>query len=108
MNLQEIRTFLAIVECGSLVKASERLNVTQSTITARLKGLEEEIGQTLIVRQKSGAIPTAAGQRLQRYAQTISELWRQAQQLDFPSLWKSLESFGDQTATAASRKWPAR
>jgi len=80
VNLQEIRTFLAIVECGSLVKASERLNVTQSTITARLKGLEEEIGQTLIVRQKSGAIPTAAGQRLQRYAQTISELWRQAQQ----------------------------
>ncbi len=80
MNLHELRTFLAIVECGSLVKASEQLNVTQSTVTARLKGLEEEIGQTLIIRQKSGAIATPAGQRLQRYAQTISELWRQAQQ----------------------------
>jgi len=80
MNLLELRTFLAIVECGSLVKASDRLNVTQSTVTARLKGLEDEIGQTLIVRQKSGAVVTPAGQRLQRYAQTISELWRQAQQ----------------------------
>ncbi|MDJ0614679.1 MAG: LysR family transcriptional regulator [Rhizobiaceae bacterium] len=80
MNLLELRTFLAIVECGSLVKASERLNVTQSTVTARLKGLEDEIGQTLIIRQKSGAMTTPAGQRLQRYAQTISELWQQAQQ----------------------------
>ena len=78
MNIAAIQTFLAIVETGSLVRASERLNVTQSTVTARLKTLEESLGQTLINRSKSGASCTSAGLRLQRYAQTISGMWRQA------------------------------
>lgn len=80
MNLTALRTFLTIIETGSLVRASHRLNVTQSTVTARLKSLEDELGQVLINRQKSGATLTAAGQRLVRYASTISDLWRQARQ----------------------------
>ena len=80
MNLTELRTFLAIIETGSLVRASVQLNVTQSTVTSRLKSLEDELGQALINRQKSGASLTAAGVRLQRYANTISDLWRQARQ----------------------------
>ncbi|MEM9585461.1 MAG: LysR family transcriptional regulator [Pseudomonadota bacterium] len=80
MNLQELRTFLTIVETGSLVRASEVLNVTQSTVTARLQSLEEELGQTLLNRSKSGATMTGAGVRLHRYADTISDLWRQARQ----------------------------
>lgn len=78
MQLSELQTFLAIVETGSLVKASRRLHVTQSTVTARLRSLEEEIGQTLINRQKSGATLTAAGIKLQRYASTMTQLWAQA------------------------------
>jgi len=78
MNLTELQTFLAILETGSLVRASERMNVTQSTVTARLQSLESELGQTLIIRNKSGAVTTASGQRLKRYAETMSELWRQA------------------------------
>lgn len=80
MNLSELRTFLTIIETGNLVRASEQLNVTQSTVTARLKSLEDELGQVLINRQKSGASLTAAGVRLQRYASTISDLWLQARQ----------------------------
>lgn len=80
MQLIELKTFLAIVEAGSLVKASRELNVTQSTVTARLKSLEDEFGQRLINRQKSGATLTASGERLRRYANTISDLWKQATQ----------------------------
>lgn len=80
MNLQALRTFLAIVETGSLVRASERLNVTQSTVTARLKTLEDDLGQTLLIRNKSGATLTAAGVSLHRYADTIVKLWQQARQ----------------------------
>jgi DNA-binding transcriptional LysR family regulator len=80
MNLQELRTFLTIIETGSLVRASEVLNVTQSTVTARLKSLEDELGQTLLVRNKSGATLTAAGVSLRRYADTITNLWQQARQ----------------------------
>ena len=53
MNLSNLQTFLEIVETGSLIRASENLNVTQSTITARLKTLEQELGQTLFLRRKS-------------------------------------------------------
>ena len=80
MNIQELRTFLTIVETGSLIRASEALNVTQSTVTARLKTLEEALGQTLLIRNKSGATLTAAGMRLHRYADTITNLWQQARQ----------------------------
>jgi len=80
MNLAALQTFLAIVETGSLVRASQRLNVTQSTVTARLKGLEAELGQTLLYRQKSGVSLTSAGYKFKRYADAMTGLWRQARQ----------------------------
>ncbi len=80
MTLVELRTFLAIIETGSLVAAADKLNVTQSTVTARLKSLEGQLGQSLVLRRKSGALATPAGQRLKRYAATIEDLWRQARQ----------------------------
>lgn len=80
MNDAALRTFLAINETGSLVRASERLNVTQSTITARLKTLEAELGQPLFTRSKSGAHLTAAGARFLRYAEAMNALWGQARQ----------------------------
>lgn len=85
MSLVAVNTFLAIVETGSLVKASDRLNVTQSTVTARLKNLEEELGQTLLHRQKSGVSLTSSGFRFRRYAEAMIDLWRQArQETSFP------------------------
>ena len=80
MNLAALQTFKAIVETGSLIRASERLNVTQSTVTARLKGLEDDIGQPLFVRRKSGAQLTAAGAKFRRYADAMVSLWGQARQ----------------------------
>lgn len=78
MNLDEIRTFLAVVETGSLVAASRRLHVTQSTVTARVNGLEEELGQKLLHRNKSGAELTSAGFKFKRYAEVMVQVWRQA------------------------------
>ncbi|MBY8976956.1 LysR family transcriptional regulator [Rhodobacteraceae bacterium NNCM2] len=80
MNLTNLRTFLAIVETGSLVRASDLMNVTQSTVTTRLKTLEEEMGQSLLYRQKTGVQLTSAGIRFKRYAEAMTDLWRQARQ----------------------------
>lgn len=80
MNLHALETFLVILEEGSLVGASKRLHVTQSTVTARLKALEADLGQTLINRHKSGATATASGLRLKQNATTMVELWNQARQ----------------------------
>ena len=80
MNLAALNTFLAIVETGSLVNASERLFVSQSTVTSRLQTLEANIGQPLFYRKKSGVTLTAAGAKFKRYAEAMTDLWRQAQQ----------------------------
>ncbi len=78
MKIDLLQTFLTIVDTGSLSRAALRLNCTQSTVTARLKTLEDHLGQHLINRHKSGITLTAAGIRLQRYAEAMQDLWRQA------------------------------
>lgn len=78
MTLEELRTFLEIIDRGSLVDAAHGLHVTPSTVTARLNALEAELGSRLLHRHKSGAELTSAGFKLQRYAELMTRLWRQA------------------------------
>ncbi len=95
MNITALQTFLAIVDTGSLVRASQTLHVTQSTVTARLKALEDEIGQQLLNRQKSGTTLTPAGTRLLRYARIMTGLWRQARyETSLPAGLASVCTFG--------------
>lgn len=95
MNIVSLRTFLAIVETGSLVRASEKMNVTQSTVTARLRTLEDEVGQSLLRRNKSGATLTPAGTKLLRYAEIMVGLWRQARlETSLPAGTDSVCNFG--------------
>jgi DNA-binding transcriptional LysR family regulator len=79
MNLAELTTLLAVVELKSLVRAAQRLNVTQSTVTARIDSLEDKLGQRLLHRHKSGTELTSAGFKFIRYAEVVTQLWRQAQ-----------------------------
>ena len=95
MNITALETFLAIIETGSLVRASKKMNVTQSTVTARLKSLEDELGQVLLNRQKSGTTLTPAGTKLLRYARIMTGLWRQArQETGLPEGLRSICTFG--------------
>lgn len=78
MNIDHMRAFLEVVATGSFQLAAERLNVTQSTISARIKVLEERLDRILLHRRRSGAEPTMAGQQFHRYAQTAVRAWEQA------------------------------
>jgi DNA-binding transcriptional LysR family regulator len=61
MDLYQIRYFLAIAETGSFTKAAERLFVSQPSLSAGIKKLEQELGVKLFERGGRRAIPTAAG-----------------------------------------------
>ena len=63
MDIDQARTFLAIAAHGSFLEAARRLHVTQSTVSARIRNLEAELGVRLFVRNRSGASLTPAGQR---------------------------------------------
>ena len=78
MDINLARTFLEIVAAGNFLRAAERLHVTQTAVSARVRQLEELLGRPLFVRNKSGATLTTAGQRFQRYAQTLVQVWERA------------------------------
>ncbi len=52
MEFIDVETFLAIVECGSIGKAAEKLFIGQGTASTRIKRLEEELNIQLIFRQQ--------------------------------------------------------
>lgn len=68
MDTELARTFLAVVSGGNFITAAERLHVTQSTVSARIHTLEEQLGCTLFVRNKAGAALTPAGRQFQKHA----------------------------------------
>ena len=71
MDTEWARTFLTVVATGSFVRAAERLHVTQSTVSARVRALEEQLGARLFVRNKSGATLTPAGRQFHKHATTL-------------------------------------
>ena len=54
MDTELARTFLTVIATGSFVDAAQRLCVTQSTVSARIQRLEEELGAELFARNKAG------------------------------------------------------
>ncbi|MBI4292705.1 MAG: LysR family transcriptional regulator [Betaproteobacteria bacterium] len=78
MDINLARTFLEIVATGNFLRAADRLHVTQTAVSARVRSLEELLGRTLFVRNKSGASLTSAGEQFLRYAQTLVQVWERA------------------------------
>jgi len=78
MDVTQAKTFLAIVEGGNFLAASKRINVTQSTVSARIKALEEQLGKQLFIRTKAGCDLTPAGRQFYRYARSMARIWEEA------------------------------
>lgn len=70
-TLRQLQYFVAIADAGQISKAALRCHVTQSSITASLKGLEETVGASLFTRHSNGVRLTEAGVRFLRHAQLI-------------------------------------
>lgn len=64
---QQLAAFAAVVELGSFDAAAQRLHVTPSAISQRIKSLEQRVGQVLVVREKP-CTATSAGVPLLRLA----------------------------------------
>lgn len=80
MDIELARTFLEVARSGSFVAAAEHLHVTQSTVSARIRQLEELLGCRVFVRNKAGAALTPAGVQFQRHATALVRIWEQARQ----------------------------
>lgn len=82
METQLLRTFLAVIETGSISAAASRLGYVQSSVSEQLRRLERDLGVTLLTRTSTGVSPTPVGRRLMpeaaRALQAIDDLRRAA------------------------------
>ena len=98
MNIENLRAFLEIASVGSFQAAAERLHITQSAMSARIKALEDRLNRQLYLRKRSGIELTPAGRRFLRHAQNSVESWERAQQeIALPDAYDNLLSLGIQT-----------
>ncbi len=80
MNLDLIETFLDIAQTRNFNRSAERLNITQSTVSSRIRTLEQGLGTQLFERGRTGAELTAEGRRFESYARNIRLSWNLARQ----------------------------
>jgi DNA-binding transcriptional LysR family regulator len=95
MDIALARTFLEVAGSGSFVAAAQRLHLTQTAVSARIRTLEEELGRTLFVRNKAGARLTPAGERFHGDAIILINAWERARQrIALPAGRENVASLG--------------
>jgi LysR family transcriptional regulator, chromosome initiation inhibitor len=83
---------VAVIEEGSFDRAAERLHVTRSAVSQRIKQLELRLGQ-IVIRRGTPCLPTVAGEALLRYGKQVEFLSDEAS--------KELSASAGESATVA-------
>ncbi|WP_315923314.1 LysR family transcriptional regulator [Mesorhizobium sp. SP-1A] len=78
MNTALLLTFLDVMETGNFKRTAERMNIMQSTVSARIRQLEETLETRLFERGRGGAEPTLAGRRFEGHCRAFLTLWGHA------------------------------
>ncbi|MGA9716729.1 MAG: LysR family transcriptional regulator [Acidobacteriaceae bacterium] len=78
MDLQQLETFLAVVEERSFSRAAQRLLRTQPAVSQVIRKLEDELGESLFERASRDGSLTAAGEVLRAYAERMVGLREEA------------------------------
>ena len=99
MDMNQVKTFLAVIANGSFLEAAKRLHVTQSTVSSRIQGLEDYLGASLFIRNRSGATLTPAGRRFVHHAKTFILTLDQARHdVGLPSRYRASITIGARIA----------
>lgn len=99
MDIDQARTFLAITAHGSFLEAAHQLHLTQSTVSARIRNLEDELGTRLFVRNRAGASLTPAGRRFLDYAKRLVLTAEQArEEVGLPERYRASIRIGGRIA----------
>jgi DNA-binding transcriptional LysR family regulator len=99
MDIDQIKTFLAVVAHGSFLEAAAHVHITQSSVSARIRNLETSLGAKLFVRNRTGATLTPAGERLLRHAKTLLLTFEQARHdVGLPTRFRASMTIGGRIA----------
>lgn len=99
MDIDLARTFLDIIRSNSFVATAERLHITQTAVTARIRSLESQLNCRLFVRNRAGARLTADGERFVSYATQLVQTWEAARRdLPIPQGYGDLLKLGSEVS----------
>lgn len=73
-DLKELEVFVSVVKTGSLTASTRELNLPKSTLSRKIRNLEEVVGQPLLRRESRRVIPNEAGRMFYRYCTEILDL----------------------------------
>lgn len=74
MDFEQLEAFLSVAQTKSFTRTAEKLHIAQSTVTMRIKALEEELGYPLFDRDSRRVELNEAGRTFLTYAQRMMEL----------------------------------
>ncbi|WP_371226006.1 LysR substrate-binding domain-containing protein [Roseovarius sp. 2305UL8-3] len=74
LNSDLLRTFLAVVETGSVTKGAARIFRSQSAASLQIAKLEDILGQPVFERHGRGVVPTEAGEKLLPVARDVTRM----------------------------------
>ncbi len=78
LDIDQLQTFVAIVDTGSFTKAADRVFKTQSAVSMQMRRLEERIGKQLFAKDGRGNRLTAEGDKLLNFARRMMRLNNEA------------------------------
>ena len=90
LDIDQLRTFLAIAELGSFTKAGEAVHKTQSAVSMQMRRLEERVGQPIFIKDGRQSRLTENGLKLRWKAIARKEGGRNS---SIPTLTKQLQSW---------------
>jgi DNA-binding transcriptional LysR family regulator len=85
LDLDDIRTFVAVADAGGLTPAARRLGVSKSIVSRRLVRLEGELGVQLLARTTRGAALTEAGATFRSHAARVTAEIEEAREAIAPT-----------------------
>ena len=74
LDLDQLKSFCAIADCGSFTEAARRVNKTQSAVSMQIKRLEERLGHALLSREGRGVSLTQHGEALYARARKMLKI----------------------------------
>lgn len=80
MDLDLLKTFLAVSQTQHFGRAADRLFITQSAVSARIRLLESQLGHTLFLRNKKNVALTQEGHLFIEHANKMLAQWQQARE----------------------------
>ncbi len=78
MDTLLLKTFLEVTRTRHFAKAAENLHVAPSTVSTRIRQLEQNLGLNLLIRNHQQVAVTPAGERLMKHARHILSAWDRA------------------------------